>query len=395
MNKILSLRAKEILDSRGNPTVEVKLNGSFNSSVPSGASVGKYEAKELRDKTKRYQGKGVLRAVRNINEIIFPKIRGEVINYRKIDRILIELDGTKDKSKLGVNAILPVSMAVCRAEAEANGLPLWKYIGLHSKGFPRPCFNVINGGAHAKNKLDVQEFMIVPWLSSFPKCLQAGSEIYHALRDMLGKKFGSLPLGDEGGFAPPLKSTSQALDFILKAVKKAGYEKKVKIGLDAAASEFYSKRGYRIEGEFLKRSELLDYYLKLIDEYPLIFLEDPFHQDDWEGFGMMNKKILVIGDDLLATNIERIKTAFEKQACNGLLLKLNQIGTVSEALDAAKLAKSFKWKIMVSHRSGETCDDFIADLAVGISADYIKAGAPAKGERLAKYNRLLEIETFK
>jgi len=393
-SKIKSLKAREILDSRGNPTVEVELNGLFLSSVPSGASVGKYEAKELRDKGKRYAGKGVLKAVKNINEIIAPKIKGKnVLDQKGIDKFLIGLDGTKNKARLGANALLPVSMAVCRAGAEAKGIPLWKHIGSRSKGFPRPCFNIINGGVHAENDLDIQEFMIIPWLSSFSKSLQAGSEIYHSLGDILSKKFGVLAVGDEGGFAPPLRSTGQALDFIFQAINLAGYKNKVKIGLDIAASELYSKGRYKIEGKPLKREKLVDYYLSLVKKYPIVFLEDPFDQDDWKGFNLLSKTgVLIIGDDLLVTNVERIKKAFDQRACKGLLLKMNQIGTVSEAIEAAKLAKSFGWKIIVSHRSGETCDDFIADLAVGISAEYIKTGAPVQGERIAKYNRLLRIE---
>jgi len=405
---IKSLKAREILDSRGNPTIEVELFtdlGSYLASVPSGASVGKYEAKELRDAGKRYKGKGVLKAVENVNEIIGPKLKGlEINNQKKIDEILITLDGTKDKSNLGANAILPVSMAVCRAGAVITDQFLWQYISQISEkritaNLPQPCFNIINGGAHAGNNLDFQEFMIVPQFKEFSKNLRAGSEIYQTLKEILRKDFGeqTINLGDEGGFAPNLSTAEQALDLIMKAVEAAGYKDEANIALDVAASEFYKN------GKYGERSgdEMIDYYLKLIKKYPIISIEDPFDEDDFEGWQALalkskiknqKSKILIIGDDLLVTNPERIKTAKEKSLCNGLLLKINQIGTISEAIEAAQLAQSYGWEVMVSHRSGETNDDFIADLAVGIGADYIKSGAPARGERVAKYNRLLKIE---
>ena len=408
---IKSLKAREILDSRGDSTIEVDLitdQGLFRASVPSGASVGKYEAKELRDKGKRYQGKGVLKARNNINKIIAPKIKGRLVQQKEIDDFLIKLDGTKNKSKLGANAILGVSMAVCRAEAAAKKIPLYKHIKnlsgigypliLPRSSLPRPCFNIINGGVHAGNDLDIQEFMIIPHFSSFSKSYQAGSEIYHILKKILKKKFGSFAvnLGDEGGFAPNLSSTKSALDLILRAINVAGYKNKVKIGLDIAASELFSEKGYRMDGKILKREKLLDYYSNLIKKYPIAFFEDAFEQDDWKGWKKISDakitNLLIVGDDLLCTNPERIKKAHKEKLCNGMILKINQIGTISEAIEAVKLAKSFNWKIIVSHRSAETCDDFIADLANGISADYIKAGAPARGERVAKYNRLLRIE---
>ena len=407
MIKIKDIKAREILDSRGNPTVEVDLMidglGVFRASAPSGASVGKYEAKELRDREERYKGKGVLKAIKNIDEAINPKLRGiEISNQKEIDEILISLDGTKDKSNLGANAILPVSMAVCRAGAANIGQPLWQYINQISEicrdpvsaNLPIPCFNIINGGAHAGNNLDFQEFMIGPQFEDFSQNLQVGSEIYHTLKEILKKDFGesAINVGDEGGFAPPIKEPEKALDLIMEAIQKSGYENKVNIALDEAASEFYKDQKYRARS----CDEMVEYYLELIEKYPITSIEDPFDEDDFEGFSILTNKcgdkVSIIGDDLLVTNIEKMKQAQEKRACNGLLLKVNQIGTITETIEAAKLAQSYDWKIMVSHRSGETNDDFIADLAVGISADYIKSGAPARGERVAKYNRLLKIE---
>lgn len=415
--KIKSIKGREILDSRGNPTVEVELisdGGVFLASVPSGASVGKYEAVELRDGGGRYQGKGVLRAIKNINEIIRPKLIGkDPIKQKEIDDLMIKLDGTKNKSKLGANAILAVSMAVCRAAAVAKKLTLYQYIrqlyNLQSNTYnlPLSCFNIINGGAHAGNDLDFQEFMICPQLDSFSKNLQVASEIYHHLKEILKQKIGELAInvGDEGGFAPPLNSANQALSLISKGIEKAGYKNSVKIIIDSAASDFYQRENYKIEKTVFTKEGLVNFYLKLLKEHPIIALEDPFAEDDFAGWQMLienccvrtvgKSKIedfLIIGDDLLATNIERIKIAKEKNLCNGLILKINQIGTITEALAAAKSAKSYGWKIMVSQRSGETNDDFIADLAVGIDADFIKSGAPVRGERVAKYNRLLKIE---
>jgi len=429
-SKIKNIKAREILDSRGNPTIEVELEtdfGVFRGSVPSGASKGKYEAVELRDGLdarpsreaggpvlgKRYHGMGVLKAVKNVNEIIGPKLIGEdTVNQTKIDEILINLDGTENKAKLGANAILPVSMAVCRAAAAAKNLSLYQHINeiytgltcvkltpVRPVSLPIPCFNVINGGAHAGNDLDVQEFMIVPQKMSFSENLQVASEIYHQLKEILEKKFGKLAtnLGDEGGFAPPIRFPQEAIELILEAAKKLNYE--VKIILDVAASQFFKNGKYRMKIGVFSREGLLNYYSDLIQKYPIMGLEDPFSEDDFAGWKMLNSKFLIpnskfliIGDDLTVTNPRRIKMAKEKEDCNAIILKINQIGTVTEALEAAKLAKEFGWKIIVSHRSGETNDDFISDLAVGIGADFIKAGAPARGERVAKYNRLLKIE---
>jgi len=406
-NKIKTLKAREILDSRGNPTVEVELetdSGKFFASVPSGASVGKYEAIELRDGGKRYQGKGVLKAVKNINEIIAPKLIGkDPRNQKEIDQLMIELDGTKNKSKLGANAILPVSMVICRAGAKAKNLTLYQYIAKLAENrslliLPFACFNIINGGVHAGNNLDFQEFMICPQKKSFSENLRIASEIYHELKETLSKKYGKLAtnLGDEGGFAPPIEFPDQAIELILEAVKKLNYEKEVKLILDVASSQFFKGGKYETKMGIFIQEDLLRYYQNLIKIYPILGLEDPFAEDDFDGWKLLRSKlgsqILMIGDDLIATNPERIKLAKERGLCNAMILKINQIGTVTEALEAAKLAKDFGWKIMVSHRSGETNDDFISDLAVGISADFIKAGAPARGERVAKYNRLLKIE---
>ncbi len=404
-SKIKKIIAREILDSRGNPTVEVDLtteSGVFRASVPSGASTGKYEAQEIRDKAKRYNGKGVLKAIKNVEQIIAPKLKGrDVIDQEKIDQLLVELDGTENKSRLGANAILPVSIAVCRAAAAIKGVPLYFYISEISKSkckLPVASFNVINGGAHAGNDLAVQEFMIAPRMSSFKESLRVAVEIYHSLKEILKKNFGksAVNIGDEGGFAPPLTTAEQALDLLVKAISKAGYKGKVGIMLDVAASEFYKKGKYEMKKAVFTKEKLLAYYLNLVKKYPIIGIEDPFSQDDWTSFAAITeqtkKNITIIGDDLLCTNPKRIKQAKDKQACNGIILKPNQIGTVTEALEAAKVTKSFGWKIMVSHRSGETNDDFIADLAVGLSADFIKTGAPTRGERLAKYNRLLRIE---
>ena len=414
-NKIKLIKAREILDSRGFPTVEVELItnlGSFFSSVPSGASKGKYEAIEIRDNEKRYQGRGVLKAVNNVNKIIGPKLKGEdVVKQKKIDEFLIKLDGTKDKSRLGANVILPVSMAVSRASAFAKNISLYEHIfQLYSKvgsnpilniKLPTPCFNVINGGAHAGNELDFQEFMIVPQNNSFSENLRIGSEIYQTLKEILKKKFGKLAtnLGDEGGFAPQIKNPEEAIKLILEAAKKIGYQNKIKIIIDVAASQFFLAKKYKTNFGNFNQEELVNYYLDLIKKYHILGLEDPFAEDDFRGWEKLKLKIekiklktLVIGDDLLATNSERIKMAKEKEFCNAAIIKINQIGTITEAIESVKLAKSFNWKIIVSHRSGETCDDFISDFAVGISAHFVKFGAPARGERVAKYNRLLKIE---
>ncbi|MBU0547083.1 MAG: phosphopyruvate hydratase [Patescibacteria group bacterium] len=394
IKKIKNIKAREILDSRGIPTIEVDLavdNDFFRAAVPSGSSTGRYEAFELRDKDKnRYRGNGVRQAVQNVNKILAPKLKGmKVIEQEKIDNLMVEIDGTENKSKLGANAILGVSMAICRAGALTQKMPLWKWISKLTgtkPSLPQPCFNIINGGKHAGNDLDFQEFMIVPGLGNFSKNLQAGVEIYHTLEEILKKEYGksAVNLGYEGGFSPSLKFPIQALNLILLAVKRAGYNKKVKIAIDVAASEIKSKK-YDI-----------DFYSDLVKQYPIIFLEDPFSEDDWNDFSNITKRLgrktIIVGDDLLVTNPKNIIKAQEEKACNGLLLKVNQIGTLTEAFQAFNLVKAFNWKVVVSHRSGETDDNFISDLAVGLGADFIKAGAPARGERVAKYNQLLRIE---
>lgn len=402
-SKIKNLKAKEILDSRGEPTVEVQLtttSGTFKASVPSGVSTSKYEAVELRDNEKRHQGKGVLMAVRNINEIISKAIIGkDAEDQEKIDKILIELDGTKNKSKLGANAILPASIVVCRAGA--NKLPVWKKVAEISKepvALPRPSILCIEGGLHGKGGLDIQEFMIIPQKRTFYENFQIASETYYALKKILKDRYGvkAVNIGDEGGFTPPISKTKEAISLIVEAIEKAGYEDDIKISLDCAASRFFKNGDYELEKSIFTKKSLLGFYRKLIEEYPIISIEDPFSEDDWEGFQKMSQevgdKITIIGDDLLSTNKDRMKEAKKKKACNGLILKPNQIGTVTETIEAGKLAKSYGWKIMVSHRGGDTIDTFIADLAVGIGAEFIKSGSPAKKERVVKYNRLLEIE---
>ncbi len=398
--KIKVIKGKEILDSNGKPTVavEIKTNfGKFKAFVPSGVSKGKYEATELRDK----DGRGVKKAIENIEKIIAPVLtKEEIKDQKKVDEILIQLDGTKNKSFLGANAILAVSMAVCRVIAAAKKIPLYRYIGeIYGKRvseiFPRPVFNIINGGAHSKNKLDIQEFMIVPQHKRFSNNLKLGKKIYQELRQLVKKKFDKIKLGAEGGFSPPIFQSKEALELIKTA--SDGF-KGIKIILDCAASHFQRRGKYQLEGKLLSKKELLNYYQQLLKEYPIIGLEDPFGQEDFGGWKkILNPKpqisnLLIIGDDLLATNPERIKMAQKKKLCNSVIVKINQIGTISEAIEAVKLAKLYGWKIIVSHRSGETDDDFISDFAVGIGADFIKAGAPATRERLAKYNRLLKIE---
>ncbi|MCK4454108.1 phosphopyruvate hydratase [Candidatus Parcubacteria bacterium] len=417
---IKSIEAREILDSRGIPTIEVELItelGSFFASVPSGTSTGKNEAKELRDGGERYNGNGVLRAVENVEKIIAPELKGkDVINQKEIDEMIIKLDGTKDKSRLGANAILGVSMAVCRAGASANNLPLYKYLNEISN-YPisniqklisnlRPCFLMIEGGVHAGNDLDFQEFMIQPREDKFSKNLEIGTEIYHCLKEILEKEQGksSINVGLEGGFTPSLRFPEQALDLIVRAIEKTGQKDRIDIILDCAASQFFKDKKYQTQMGVFVRDGFFRYYSDLISKYPIIGLEDPFSEEDWQGFKQITKLaensslpagrelFSVIGDDLLVTNLRRVKKAIKENACNSMIVKPNQIGTVSETIEVARYAKENNFKIFVKHRSGETKDDFIADLAVGLAADGIMAGAPARSERLVKYNRLLKIE---
>lgn len=412
---IKEIYGREILDSRGNPTVEATVvleNGmKAVAAVPSGASTGIHEALELRDgDAKRYGGKGVLKAVKNINSKISALLLGEdVRSQKKLDQMMIDLDETENKSFLGANAILGVSLACARAAAMYKKVPLFIHIasliGKPPKKFklPIPSFNIINGGMHADNSIDFQEFMIFPsGVKTFAKKVQAGSEIFHALKKVLSKKKLATTVGDEGGFGPNLSSNSMALDLLLQAIKttqwKAG--KDVFVAMDPAASEFYSNKRYILKGERITKklstAAMIEYWSKLISKYPIVSIEDPLDEDDWEGWEIITQKlgnkIQIVGDDFLVTNPARVKEAIDRDAANAVLIKVNQIGTLSETLETIKLAKKAKWKIMVSHRSGETTDDFIADLAVGAQVDQIKSGSLSRGERLSKYNRLMEIE---
>ncbi|MHA1302471.1 MAG: phosphopyruvate hydratase [Candidatus Heimdallarchaeaceae archaeon] len=404
MPKISRIKAREIIDSRGNPTVEVDVycdNGSFGrAKVPSGASTGEHEALELRDNDERYHGKGVLKAIANIEEIIAPKLIGsEVTKQEEIDKIMLELDGTPNKSKLGANAMLGVSLAVCVAAAKSENLPIYKYLNQDAHTLPVPMLNVINGGKHAGGNLKIQEFMLIPHgFQHFRDALRAACEVYQTLKKNL-KKFGpsAINLGDEGGFGSPVDTAPEALDMLIQSIEEAGYKSgaQISIGLDAAASEFYSNGTYEVDGRQLTSEELIDYYVELIEKYPLISLEDPFDENDFEAFAKLKEKvpnISIVADDLTVTNPQRIQMAIDKRAANYLLLKVNQIGTLTEAIQASELARSDGWGINISHRSGETEDTFIADLAVAIGAERIKTGAPARGERTAKYNQLLRIE---
>ncbi len=405
----MDVRGRSIIDSRGNPTVETDIilkNAMGRAAVPSGASVGTYEALELRDGGSAFHGLGVNNAVRNVNEIIRPKLIGKDIRKQKeLDSFLCKLDGTLRKIRLGANTILSCSMAITSAAAASKKMPLFRYIGQLTDNkanlLPVPAMNVINGGIHADNDLDIQEHMILPvGAKSFKESTQMGIEIYFELRNLLKEYYGSanINVGDEGGFAPPLSDPAEPLDFIVNAIQECGYTGKVKLALDCAATEFFdsSKKLYRLKGKDYTSYELIDVYADLIAKYPIISVEDPFAEDDWDGFkeftNKFGKKIQIIGDDLFVTNIDRLKRGVDTGACNCLLLKLNQIGTVTESFQAYKLASDHDYSVMVSHRSGETEDHFIADLVVGICSGQIKAGAPARSDRTAKYNQLIRIE---
>ncbi len=403
--KILDLYAREILDSRGNPTVETELvldNGiKVVASVPSGASTGSREALELRDNdNSRYMGKGVLTAVKNVNTIIRDAIIGMELNQTKIDNKLLELDGTENKEKLGANAILSVSLACLKAQAALEGKELFEYVTTGKVSMPIPMINIINGGAHAKNNLDIQEFMIIPVLSNMQKRVRAASEIFHHLQKLLAKNNLSTGVGDEGGFAPNLSKNTDAFDYIVKAIKKAGYNpgKDVFIGIDCAASEFYNKDNntYSIDGNNLSVDELIKYYLEIVDKYPIISIEDPFNEDDFESLAKLTKlignNVMLVGDDYFVTNEKYLQKGIDMKAGNAILLKANQIGTISEMIKTIVLAKKNNYKTVISHRSGETEDTFIADLAVGLNLGFIKTGSMCRGERISKYNRLLKIE---
>lgn len=417
MPKIKTIQAREILDSRGNPTLEVEVtleNGlQGKAAVPSGASKGKLEALEIRDNDpKRYYGKGVLKAIDNVNSSLRPKLKGvEVTEQKKIDQIMIEMDGTENKSKLGANAILGVSLACAHVAAKAENLELYEYIaklfGLKTSNFilPVPMMNILNGGKHADSGLDIQEYMIVPQAREFKERIRIGSEVFHSLKEILKQDGYRIGLGDEGGFAPRLANNVQPFELIVRAVKKAGYEpgKNVSLAIDAAADSFYSEKENKyvlsLEHTSLTSEQLIALYIEWLNKYPLISLEDGLAEEDWEGWKKLNQKLeiknqklLVVGDDLLVTNIKRLEKAVKEKACNSILIKPNQIGTLTETLDCIKKAKEAGFETIISHRSGETVDTTIADLAVGTNAGWIKTGAPSRGERVSKYNRLMQIE---
>lgn len=405
--RLTKVIAREILDSRGNPTVEATVYAGGiceTAAVPSGASTGKHEAVELRDDDpKRYNGLGVLKAVLNVEKLIAPKLRGvDPREQNEIDQLMLELDGTPNKSRLGANAILAVSLAVAKLGARLEGKSLYNYLS-RGKGrrLPVPVMNVINGGTHAGTGLKIQEFMVIPsGMKSFSDSLRAGSEIYHALKRVIHSKHGrqSTNVGDEGGFAPPINKTSEALELLLQAISDAGYKagSEVFLGLDAASSEFYEENRYAIDGETKSPEDLMDFYLQLVERYPIRYLEDPFEQEDFDRTAQltrkMGEKVQIVGDDIFVTNTVRLKKGIEAGAANALLLKVNQIGSLTEAMEAAKLAVKNNYRVVTSHRSGETGDTTIADLAVALNCGLIKTGAPCRGERTAKYNRLLRIE---
>ena len=400
------IEAREILDSRGNPTVEVEAlldDGSFAvAGVPSGASTGAFEAVELRDGDKsRYGGKGVRQAVENVNESIYKEVVGwDATDQRGLDEAMIELDGSKNKANLGANAILGVSLAVARAAAESAELPLYKYLGGPTANLlPVPMMNILNGGAHADSNVDIQEFMIAPiGAESFAEAMRMGSEVYQALKKVLKDKKLATGLGDEGGFAPNLESNRAALDLIEEAIKAAGYKPgaDVALALDVAASSFVSDGKYKFEGGLKSSAEMIEYYEQLVADYPLVSIEDPLDEEDWDGWAVFTQrlgdKVQVVGDDLFVTNVERLQRGIDHQSANALLVKVNQIGSLTETIDAVTLAHRNGFASMMSHRSGETEDTTIADLAVALGCGQIKSGAPARGERVAKYNQLIRIE---
>ena len=405
--KIEKIHAREVFDSRGNPTVEVECRLDTGivtrGMVPSGASTGIHEALELRDGGTRLMGKSVSKAVNNVNQIAAKLSGRDPQNQVEIDNFLLELDGTTNKSKLGANAILGISMAICKAGAINKDIPLFQHIGeLHGNSdfyLPIPSLNVINGGEHGGNDIAFQEYMLMPIdAPSFKEGLVLGVEVYHNLKKIIKNKYGvtAVNVGDEGGFAPPLDKVEEPLRLIMAAIDEAGHTGKFQIALDPAASEFYSDGKYLVDGEPLEADDFIDVYEGFLEKYPIISIEDAFDQDDWDTFHKFTKrngdKLQIVGDDLLVTNVERIKMAIERNACNALLLKVNQIGSVTESINAAKYSQDHDWGIMVSHRSGETDDSFIADLVVGLKTGQIKTGAPCRSERVAKYNRLLRIE---
>ena len=402
---IEALGAREILDSRGNPTVEVEVlledGTAARAAVPSGASTGAFEAVELRDGGKRYLGKGVEKAIKNIHDIIAPEVLGlDAQDQRLVDQTMIELDGTKNKAKLGANAILGVSLAVAKASAESADLSLFKYVGGNNAHIlPVPMMNILNGGAHADTNVDIQEFMIAPiGADSFKESLRWGAEIYHALKSVLKKRGLATSIGDEGGFAPNLESNRAALDLILEAIDGAGFKvgKEIALAMDVAATEFFENGKYSFEGKQLSSAEMITYYAGLVSSYPLVSIEDPLNEDDWDGWAAITKelgnKVQLVGDDLFVTNPERLSRGISAATANAMLVKVNQIGSLTETLDAVEMAHRAGYRNMMSHRSGETEDVTIADLAVATNCGQIKTGAPARSERVAKYNQLLRIE---
>lgn len=403
--KIKDIIAREILDSRGNPTVEVDMileNGACaRASVPSGASTGSREALELRDKdSNRYQGKGVLKAVNNINEIIKPKLIGIEANVKVVDEILLKLDNTPNKINLGANATLAVSLACLKCEALLNNKELYEYVSDGQVSMPVPMVNIINGGAHAVNNLDIQEFMIVPHQETMKERIRAASEIFHTLKKLLTSANYAVGVGDEGGFAPNLKNNKEALDFIVKAIIDSNYipGKDIGIALDVAASEFYNEETntYKLDGKDITSDELISYYNELLETYPIVSIEDPFYENDWESLtkftNLVGNKIMIVGDDFFVTNKIYLQKGIDLKAGNAIIIKANQIGTITETLETVKLAKANNYHTIISHRSGETEDTFIAELAVGLDAKYIKTGSMSRGERICKYNELLRIE---
>ena len=406
MSAIIHIQGREVLDSRGNPTVEVEVHlesGAVGRAiVPSGASTGEREALELRDGDKsRFMGKGVLTAVDNVNGVLAAELMGmESLNQRDLDLYMIELDGTPNKSNLGANAILGVSMAVARASAEELGISLYQYLGgIFANRMPAPLMNVINGGAHADNPLDIQEFMIIPvYGDSFRETLRCGVEVFHTLKKVLKEKGYNTNVGDEGGFAPNLSSTQEVMDILLSSIEKAGYKpgEDVLLALDVASSEFFEEGVYRLEGKSLSAEEMISFYENLVKEYPIVSIEDPLSENDWEGWKLLTSalgdKVQLVGDDLFTTNPQTLKEGIERGVANAILIKLNQIGTLTETLDTIKLAKDNGYGVIVSHRSGETEDTFISHLAVGTNAGQIKTGSASRTDRIAKYNELLRIE---
>ncbi len=405
MSEIVEILAREILDSRGNPTLEVDvvLNSGAHgrAAVPSGASTGQKEALELRDGEQRYQGKGVRKAIRNVIEEIAPRLKGiDGGEQVYIDNLMIELDGTENKSKLGANAILGVSLAVAKAAAMEAEMPLYRYVGgVDAKELPVPMMNILNGGAHADNNLDIQEFMIMPVNArSFHEALRMGAEVFHSLKSILKSKGLSISVGDEGGFAPTLKSNEEALALIIEGINKAGYKegKDVYLALDVAASELFEKGRYSFEGKYLSSDEMITYYEKLIEKYPVLSIEDGLSEDDWQGWGAMTKRlgrrIQLVGDDIFVTNPKILRKGIKEGIANSILIKFNQIGTLTETLNAINVAKESGYTAVVSHRSGETEDTTLADLAVACNTGLIKTGSLSRTDRIAKYNRLLRIE---